>query len=204
MPPTTQKSAGYVHLRLRSTCSTNNIPAHLWSFSGSPANDQASALKRAISRAGQRKSLPRTKVVRRQRFEDIIEGRQGRELGDGIRRNRPGWLPWPSIPIADQSAALGLVGEGKGRSSVCPSGPRRLFRDKCLSSLHRLSLQRFWRRSMLGGALKAPTFAPEMRREPTRSSSPSTASRVAGPHGMVHDVRLGLLPVVWSHTGWAA
>ena len=26
----------------------------------------------------------------------VIEGRQGRELGDEIRRDRPGWLPWPS------------------------------------------------------------------------------------------------------------
>lgn len=29
----------------------------------------------------------------------IIEGRQGRELGDEIRRNRPGWLPWPSSQL---------------------------------------------------------------------------------------------------------
>jgi len=26
----------------------------------------------------------------------IIEGRQGRELGEEIRRNRPNWLPWPA------------------------------------------------------------------------------------------------------------
>jgi hypothetical protein len=29
----------------------------------------------------------------------VIEGRQGRELGDEIRRDRPGWLPWPSSQL---------------------------------------------------------------------------------------------------------
>lgn len=29
----------------------------------------------------------------------VIEGRQGRELGDEIRRHRPGWLPWPSSQL---------------------------------------------------------------------------------------------------------
>ncbi len=29
----------------------------------------------------------------------VIEGRQGRELGDEIGRQRPGWLPWPSSQL---------------------------------------------------------------------------------------------------------
>ncbi|CCD90933.1 conserved hypothetical protein [Bradyrhizobium sp. ORS 375] len=29
----------------------------------------------------------------------IIDGRQGRELGEEIRRHRPGWLPWPSSQL---------------------------------------------------------------------------------------------------------
>lgn len=29
----------------------------------------------------------------------IIEGRQGRELGEEMRRHRPGWLPWPSSQL---------------------------------------------------------------------------------------------------------
>lgn len=29
----------------------------------------------------------------------VIEGRQGRELGDEIRHHRPGWLPWPSSQL---------------------------------------------------------------------------------------------------------
>ncbi|WP_290482030.1 sacsin N-terminal ATP-binding-like domain-containing protein, partial [Hyphomonas sp. UBA3201] len=29
----------------------------------------------------------------------VIEGRQGRELGEEIRRNRPSWLPWPASQL---------------------------------------------------------------------------------------------------------
>jgi hypothetical protein len=29
----------------------------------------------------------------------IIEGRQGRDLGDAIRRNQPSWLPWPASQL---------------------------------------------------------------------------------------------------------
>ena len=57
-----------------------------------------------------------------------IEGRQGRELGDEIRRDRPGWLPWPSSQLRISPLLSGwtekekddLLYELQGRDAFLP------------------------------------------------------------------------------------
>ena len=61
----------------------------------------------------------------------VIEGRQGRELGDEIRRNRPGWLPWPSSQLRTSALLSGWTEKEKddllyslqGRDAFLPQMP---------------------------------------------------------------------------------
>lgn len=61
----------------------------------------------------------------------VIEGRQGRELGEEIRRNRPGWLPWPSSQLRISPLLSGWTEKEKddllyalqGRDAFLPQMP---------------------------------------------------------------------------------
>ncbi|WP_067732778.1 sacsin N-terminal ATP-binding-like domain-containing protein [Novosphingobium naphthalenivorans] len=61
----------------------------------------------------------------------IIEGRQGRELGEEIRRHRPGWLPWPSSQLRISPLLSGWTEKEKddllyalqGRDAFLPQMP---------------------------------------------------------------------------------
>ncbi|MEP4033076.1 hypothetical protein [Roseibium polysiphoniae] len=61
----------------------------------------------------------------------VIEGRQGRELGEEIQRNRPGWLPWPSSQLRISPLLSGWTEKEKddllyalqGRDAFLPEMP---------------------------------------------------------------------------------
>lgn len=61
----------------------------------------------------------------------VIDGRQGRELGEEIRRNRPGWLPWPSSQLRISPLLSGWTEKEKddllyalqGRDAFLPQMP---------------------------------------------------------------------------------
>lgn len=77
----------------------------------------------------------------------VVEGRQGRELGDEIRRDRPGWLPWPSSQLRSSPLLSGWTEKEKddllyalqGRDAFLPPMPVQLPRPEpatVLAAIH--------------------------------------------------------------------
>ena len=138
-------------------------------FSGSPANDRASALNRAIS-GGWAAEIPAEDHGRQTAaLRYIIEGRQGRELGEEIRRNRPGWLPWPRRSCG--SARCCLAGPRRKRTISCTlfRAVTLLTANACSAAAARTcnvlaAIHAWWRAEGSG-------YVPHTRREPTQGIS---------------------------------